>query len=270
MQKIAIGVLSLAALMLSAMNARHRERERILEDRLAAAEKKSKQKPPPAPLPIEPPAPAPDPAAAPQIRAAPPEATPPAVTPAPRIPEILDDAKAVAFDAGLMRTRFVLAAPDADLSLTDAQRGAIDRLREMQFSQTREIEDRTEQSIRGLLTAEQREKHDARRLPAVQTYWSLQVEQTDLKPAFLGVSGSDAAGGGAEILNVIANTGASASGLQRGDVILQVNGEPVAGLAALSEKIRMTGEGAANLMIRRGGVQFVQGVQLGRISDLSR
>lgn len=270
MQKIAIGMLSLAALTLAAMNARHQERERILEERLAAAEKKSKRKPPPVQAaPAESPAPVPvaaPPASAVAAETAPPTVVP-AVAPAPKIAEALDYAKVLAFDSGLMKTSFVMTDPEAELNLTDAQRGAIDRLRELQSSQTREIDERTEQAIRSLLTSDQRQKYESRNTPKLQTYWLGQVEYSGLKPGFLGVSGGDASGGGAEVTNVIANSAASASGLLAGDVILQVNGEPVAGLGALSETIRKSGEGfAANLLIRRGGVEFIQGVQLGGAS----
>jgi S1-C subfamily serine protease len=153
---------------------------------------------------------------------------------------------------------FTLKVSDDDLNLTDAQRAGIDRFRELQAAQTQEFE----QAIRNLLTPEQRQKYDGR--PGLRTYWLGQVEHTGLRAGFLGVSGNDASGGGAEVTQVFPETAASASGLQAGDVILDVNGQPIPGLSALSETIRKTGEGfAATLRIRRGSVEFVQGLQLG-------
>src|SRR2546425_542951 len=74
----------------------------------------------------------------------------------------------------------------------------------------------------------------------------------------------DREGGGAQITQVMRDGVASGSGLQPGDVILEINGEKIADYSALAAKIREAGEGApVNLRLRRGGSEFYQGLQLG-------
>jgi len=66
------------------------------------------------------------------------------------------------------------------------------------------------------------------------------------------------------VTQVFPNTAAAAFGLQKDDVILEVNGQPVPHLAGLSEKIKEGGEGLpVVLRIRRAGNEFTQSVQLG-------
>jgi len=83
------------------------------------------------------------------------------------------------------------------------------------------------------------------------------------KPGFLGVSGSDAPGGGARVLRVVENTAASGAGIRAGDVIVEVNGEPIADYPALVARIRDAGQGSElQIKLRREGVEFLQGVRL--------
>ena len=84
------------------------------------------------------------------------------------------------------------------------------------------------------------------------------------KPGFLGVSGADAPGGGARVLQVVGNTAASGAGLRAGDVIVEVNGEPVADYSALVAKVRDAGQGSElRIKVRREGAELYQGVRLG-------
>lgn len=84
------------------------------------------------------------------------------------------------------------------------------------------------------------------------------------RPGFLGIQGEDVPGGGVKINAVVPYSVAGASGLQPEDVIVEVNGERIDSLASLTTRIRGAGEGApASLRIRRNGVEFYQGVQLG-------
>jgi len=84
------------------------------------------------------------------------------------------------------------------------------------------------------------------------------------KPGYLGISGGDAAGGGAQVTDVFPTGVAGGAGLRAGDVIVEYNGESVQGLADLARRVRESGEGApVSLRIRRDGNEFYQGVQLG-------
>lgn len=279
MQKIAIGALALLTLALAATNARHQNRERLLEERLAAAERKSKRKPAAAP-PVErapdPVADVPAPVFAPAPAPAPEAPVPASVTlqekinpPYLRLNTASLEWPAASFSSqvDMLSSGIVFASSETDLNLSEPQRAAIERLREVQRAQSQEVE----QAIRNLLTPEQQARYDSSR--NVQHLWIGKTDVTEplnlngLRGGYLGVSGGDASGGGAEVTNVLPNTAASAAGLQNGDVILEVNGESIAGLSALSETIRKTGEGfAATLRIRRAGVEFIQGVQLGGAS----
>lgn len=84
------------------------------------------------------------------------------------------------------------------------------------------------------------------------------------RPGFLGITGEDVPGGGVKINGLVADSVAVGSGLQPDDVLLELNGEPLPTLSALSARIRDLGEGApVSFRIRRGGAEFYQGVQLG-------
>jgi membrane-associated protease RseP (regulator of RpoE activity) len=84
------------------------------------------------------------------------------------------------------------------------------------------------------------------------------------RPGYLGITGSDAEGGGVQVTQVQQGTVAGQSGLRVGDVILEVNGERVANYGDLAAKMRLNGEGGpVTLRIRRGATEFYQGAQLG-------
>jgi S1-C subfamily serine protease len=84
------------------------------------------------------------------------------------------------------------------------------------------------------------------------------------RPGYLGITGSDAEGGGVLVTQVQQGTVAGLSGLRAGDVILEVNGEKVANYGDLAAKMRLHGEGGpVTLRIRRGATEFYQGAQLG-------
>ena len=258
MQKLALGVLAFLVIALAAMNTRLRDRERILDERLATAEKRAARKPsrvipldpapPPAkPVPTEePPKPAavvvPEPAPAPDLKL--------------EINTVSYTASVAALGESVGSLSFKLS--EADLNLTDAQRSLIEAAKA-----------RTEQYIRDLLTPEQRKTYDDRQAGQFDFQWvkaSELVMPEGWKAGYLGITGGDAAGGGAQVSEVRNNTPASAAGLQPGDVVLDVNGDPVSNLSDLTKKIRRTGEGfAATLRIRRGGVEFILPVQLGNV-----
>ncbi len=84
------------------------------------------------------------------------------------------------------------------------------------------------------------------------------------RPGYLGIVGSDAAGGGVQVMQVQPGTVAGLSGLRPGDVLLEVNGERVANYLDLAAKMRLNGEGGpVTFRIRRGVTEFYQGAQLG-------
>jgi len=269
MQKILIGVLALVALTFAAAHARLAGRLRILEGRLAAAEARPRPKPlalAPAPLP--------------PVAAAP---TPP---PAPAVStRLLDHDEAVATkvieDAegalGGVRTKFLVlnAKPvEQDLGLSEAQQKAVEELRKNRDLRTKVFKDQiqaieaeTQLAIRQLLNSEQQARIQE---PLVRDFADLSLGQVLASPdvpksGYLGVSATDAPGGGARIDQVMSNSAASAVGLQAGDVLLEYNGEKVSDFTGLSTKIRASAEGAAvALKIQRGGTEFTQNVVLGR------
>lgn len=177
-------------------------------------------------------------------------------------------------DLQLTGATFSLLKRDDDLGLTEAQKRAIEGLRSTRDLETQvyrdliaRIEGNTEEAILQVLDPAQRAKYLAPQsvaLVAAPVADSSPVESAGPRPGFLGISGGDAAGGGVQISQVFPNTAASGSGLAAGDVILEVNGQPVAGLADLTSKIQATDEGTpVSLKVRRGDSEFYQGVQLG-------
>jgi membrane-associated protease RseP (regulator of RpoE activity) len=224
MQKTVIGVLVILVLALLGFNTRLQERERLLEERLAAAERKRTPRPIPAPAPepamavAEPLRPAPAPAATVKVEAP---------VPAPTAPRT-ETAKSPAWTGGTAATERFLERSIQAVELT---------------------------VVDGKLT-----------VPA--QVLTLQSEEPPLpegrKPGYLGISGGDAQGGGAQVFDVFPNGVAGAAGLKSGDVIVEFNGASVQGLADLARRIRESGEGAPiSLRIRRDGTEFYQGVQLG-------
>jgi hypothetical protein len=182
----------------------------------------------------------------------------------------------------LSGNRFVLSRPGQlpGLDLTEAQKKAIDEIwrnRDLQAqaptSELQRVDDQADQAIRQLLTPEQLAKYDSQ--SALGGLATMVVQQSGgsppdqktasgLNPGYLGISGDDAPGGGARVTGISPNTAASTFGLQKDDIILEVNGQPVSDLGSLADKIRETGEGApAQLKIRRGGTDFYQSAVLG-------
>ncbi|HVR87431.1 MAG TPA: PDZ domain-containing protein, partial [Planctomycetota bacterium] len=91
------------------------------------------------------------------------------------------------------------------------------------------------------------------------------------RAGFLGISGADVPGGGVKVQGLVPDSVAIRSGLRPDDVILEYNGERIDTLAALASKIQGAGEGSpVSLRIRRDGVEFYQGVQLGARSPAQR
>jgi len=285
MQKLFFGILAMLVLFLAAVNVRLQRQGRLLEERLAAAERLSGRTPMiPAELP-----PTTEPRAATKAFASPvdhptlpPVAkanTPVPSTPAPlTAPPLQLAGKSLTFTLdGNNQATLVRVGSDEDLGLTPAQQKMIDELRKNQELQTatytdliQQIEAQTDQSIRQLLSPEQLAKYTAQH-PIAGTATTLDpVEEPKtslgLRQGYLGISGGDAEGGGARVTQVFPNTAAAAFGLQKDDVILEVNGQPVPHLTSLSEKIKEGGEGfPVTLRIRRGGSEFTQSVQLGAL-----
>lgn len=259
MHKLATAALAILVLFLLAANSRLETRRAALEHRLAAAERRPRPAMTASPVAPEPPPAEPPPA--------PVVAPPPAVQPRKTEPTLSAVTPALVPTNGNMTFWLKSGVPEADLGLTPAVKAAIAELRRMRTEQVQDIEDRTEAAIRTLLTSEQREKYDSQgRLREVELAVAQEAAtpQAGPKPGYLGVSGSDSAGGGVELQQVFPDTVASRAGLQSGDVLLDIDGEKLAGYAALAEKIRAAGEGRPmSLRLRRAGAEFTLGVQLG-------
>jgi len=287
MRKPFLGILGLLVLFLAALNVRLQARGRALEERLAAAEK-TLVRIPKRSVDSDPSLPASEPVARPRTEAAPAvPSTPaaggndpvqvPAAAPAPAPERLQLAGKTVEFtlDNNNVAT-LVRVGSDDDLGLTPAQRKLVEDLRKNRELQTaaysdliQRIDAQTEEAIRQVLTPEQRAKYDAQHPSAdVVTTFDPVEEKTSsgLRPGYLGISGGDVDGGGARVAQVLPNTPAAAFGLQKDDVILEVNGQAVPNVAGLTEKIREAGEGLpAVLRIRRAGQEFTQSVQLGAL-----
>lgn len=224
MQKLLAAGLSVLVLFLLAANSRLEDRRAALERRLEAFERRPRPAGSPAPIVLEPPS-------------APVVVVPP-TAPAPQA------LRAVA-----------LSLPGREVpGLTPEQKLAIAQLR-----------DSTDSAIRSMLTPEQREQYDSQtRIQEVEFTLAQEPAQTGLKPGYLGISGTDAPSGGVELQQVFPGTVAHQAGLQSGDVLVDIDGEKLAGYAALAERIRAAGEGKPmSLRVRRAGVEFALGVQLG-------
>ncbi|HVR87379.1 MAG TPA: PDZ domain-containing protein [Planctomycetota bacterium] len=293
MQKVSLGILGLLVLYLATENARLQSQDRLLEERLATAERRSLRTAPPRtslPAPIHVSS-----TKEPSITASESVAGSgpafPARAPAISAAAVIDSAKLQGSEAGSEplqlagksltftlkddQATLVRVGGDEDLGLTEAQHKALAEIRKNGETQTQaysdmiqRIEEQTEQSIRQVLSSEQLAKYDAQH-PAVvaqTTFDPVEEPRTasGLKQGYLGISGGDAEGGGARVTQVFPNTAASALGLQKDDVILEFNGETVANLSALSGKIKESGEGfPVVLRVRRGGNDLFQNVQLG-------
>jgi C-terminal processing protease CtpA/Prc len=252
MQKLLTAGLVVLVLFLLAANSRLEDRRAALERRLEALERRPQPRIAmalPQPPAVEIPAPPPAAAAVP---------TTPAVRP--------DTPKAL--------RNVTVRLPSKDVAdLTTEQMVTIEELRRVQANlgrpyreELQALEDRIEAGIREVLTPEQREKYDAQgRILDVQFALAQEAAMPEgVKPGYLGVSGTDAASGGVELQQVFPGTVAHRAGLQTGDVLVDIDGEKLAGYSALAEKIRASGEGKPmSLRVRRAGVEFLLGVQLG-------
>ena len=82
--------------------------------------------------------------------------------------------------------------------------------------------------------------------------------------AYMGVGITDAAGGGAQITQVISGTPAATAGLKKGDVITEVDGKAVADADALTAIVTSHSPGQKlTLSVRRGGSTHQVTITLG-------
>jgi hypothetical protein len=269
MQKTIISLLILLVLGLSAALVRVQDRERRMEERLAAAEHFRPARAV-APLPSTPEEPR-------AVSAA--EPPPPAsktATHRPGGPEAKVEVDPTPASPSIKMTYFSGSRNlSPALRLTDAQRRAILDLRRSADLQTQayrdleqQIETQTEDAIRRLLDPQQLQVYDAMAVTPGYQLLSVPREEpppSDRRPGYLGVTGADANGGGVQLTSVQPGTVAESSGLRTGDVILEVNGEKVGNYNDLAALVRKNGEGGpVTLRIRRGASEFYQGVQLGQ------
>jgi hypothetical protein len=299
MQKVLIGALAFLSLFLAVATVRVKIRERALEERLAVAERRAREKsrldetpvPPPGPPTLARSGTAPTPS--PSLPLHPPagpkkvESSPgaPASAPARAATDPAEEYLARALQATGGSLTFTLhnnnrvtvnrIGGDDDLGLTEAQRKAIDDIRKNRDSQSKaysewidRIDQQSEESIRHLLTPDQLAKYDAQHPPSADVQAAAPADDagssSGVKPGYLGIGGADAAGGGTQVTQVLPNTVASALGILKDDVILEVSGKPVSGLSELADLVRTTGEGSpVMLKIRRSGGEFYLSGQLG-------
>jgi C-terminal processing protease CtpA/Prc len=296
MQKVSIGILVLLVLFFAAANARLSERERALEDRLAAQEfRKLSRGAVATPVPAAQAAraslaPVPQLVARPETAAPAPTAVPPSAPASPAGATVIHQAEAYVVQAlanaetavdQIVRAKlwsFNGKRAEQDLGLSESQKTAIEELKRTRDLQTQVYKDQiqgieqgTDLAIRQLLTPEQLQKYDAQphELTLNGERLTIYAAQQELvsegpKPGYLGVSGSAASGGGVQIDEVMKESAAQTYGLQPGDVILECNGFEIKDLQGLSLQIQKTHEGSpAALKIRRGGTEFTQSVVLG-------
>lgn len=82
----------------------------------------------------------------------------------------------------------------------------------------------------------------------------IQRLQAAPKPATLGAAVKDAPGGGVLVGTVHVGTPAERGGLKPGDVIVAVDGTPLAGVDALAQSVQAArARGSATLTVRRAG-----------------
>lgn len=217
----------------------------------------------PALRPVEPPPPAEPPtpeASAPKEEPAPKAPPAPSRPEAPRAP--VSEAPVRAYRAmvdGKLMTRVVWSEPEEALGLTEAQKAAIEAIRNAADVERLDLERRTQAAIRAVLTPEQIANRDAAEKPS----FAVEVAPSQ-PPGYLGIAGDTAPGGGVRVTNVTPDSAAGRFGLREGDVILQFNGQPIPDFASLAGRVRETGEGfAATMRIRRDGVELDHAVQLG-------
>ena len=93
------------------------------------------------------------------------------------------------------------------------------------------------------------------------------IKYGEVKRGRLGVSMSDVVGGeGAALADVQANSPASQAGLQKGDVVVGLNGRPVRGAAELRARLSIVPVGdTVDLQVQRGGEKRTLKAQIGAI-----
>lgn len=286
MHRILIGILILSVLYFAADRARLQDRNRFLEERLAARTERPQR---PAPLRETGEAPVPDrpmaaPAAAPSNPDPGPAAPSATVTPVDLAP-LVRAQEAITGTLGAIQTAakdvqavFQLIEPKDPLTGLDLQpwqKGAVDAAQAARDAKVAAYEkaiqlacEEAEQAIERQLTPEQRAKYDL----AKNASREVQIVQDPVAdpasagppPGFLGIQGANAAGGGVAFTDIIAGTAASSAGLLAGDVLLEFNDQKVADYASLVPLIRAQPQGSpVNLKIRRNGAEFTQAVLLG-------
>jgi len=249
MYKLATIVLSVVVLFLLAERRRDDPERRIAAPRSRPTAREIEPRPV-AELPA-PPAPAPAPEPAPVAGAA--------IVPALHAANEL--ARSAGSEAPLVGATFVIqSGGDDELGLSNEQKAVIEELRKIRDLQTQAIEERTEAAIRQVLRPDQLEKYDA---PV-----KVEVVAPNADAAtsgFLGVSGADAEGGGVRLSQVFEKSAAADMGLMADDVVLEVNGEKLAGYGDLAAKIQANPPGTAVMLrVRRGGTEWTQAVILGK------
>jgi putative serine protease PepD len=91
-----------------------------------------------------------------------------------------------------------------------------------------------------------------------------------LENGFLGISGQDPTLGraGALVLNVVPDSPADQSGLQEGDLIIDVDGSTILGMSELAARIRLTSPGTTiSLAVLRNGEEISLTVVLGTLGS---
>jgi serine protease Do/serine protease DegQ len=95
------------------------------------------------------------------------------------------------------------------------------------------------------------------------------IKYGEVKRGRLGVSMSDVVGGeGAALADVQANSPASQAGLQKGDVVVALNGRPVRGAAELRARLSIVPVGdTVDLQVQRGDEKLTLKAQIGAIES---
>jgi len=272
MHKLVTGLLAVLVLFLAAAYSRQRQQRDALERKLAALESRPRPAPPALPEPLATADPVPPPTPAPQTSvpaAAAPKASAPVVEGA---KNFLTHALTDAHDALANLTIWTKTTlTDDELGLTKDQKAAIDELKRVRDLRTKgrkeeiqAIEDQTEAAIRQVLTPEQLAKYDGQTKQLDVVAGTVDPQADPSNRGFLGVSGTDAEGGGARLAQVFEKSAAAETGLKADDVILEFNGEKVADYTDLAKKIQANSAGASVVLrVRRGDADFVQVVTLG-------
>ena len=100
--------------------------------------------------------------------------------------------------------------------------------------------------------------------PAVDALPSLRAPGSALRRGLLGVQLEGVADGACVIRRILPNTSAERIGLQAGDVILRLDGKPVAGVAELIRVVSFTPpEGLVTILVRRDAKRVVKPLLVG-------